>query len=85
VGYFKLGIDLKTEKPSPSKIKESVEIILGDRLYKNNVTRLAKEFEDYDPAWLSEKYVDEIISRQERSTRATFLRMIRRHAEEKVY
>ena len=42
-----------------------------------------KEFEDYDPAWLCEKYVDEIISKQERSTRATFLRMIRRH-EEKV-
>jgi UDP:flavonoid glycosyltransferase YjiC (YdhE family) len=85
IGYFKLGVDLKTEKPSPSQIKESVEIILRNRLYKNNVTRLAKEFEDYDPAWLCEKYVDEIISKQERSIRATFLRMIRRHAEEKVY
>jgi len=85
IGYFKLGIDLKTEKPSPSKIKEAVETVLRDRLYKNNVVKLAKEFEDYDPAWLSEKYVDEIISRQERSTRATFLRMIRKHAEEKVY
>src|SRR4029079_9111821 len=85
IGYFKLGIDLKTEKPSSSQIKENVEIILLDQRYRNNVTRLAKEFEDYDPAWLCEKYVDEIISKQERSTRATFLRMIRRHAEEKVY
>jgi len=85
IGYFKLGVDLKTEKPSPLQIKENVEIILRDQLYRNNVTRLAKEFEDYDPAWLCEKYVDEIISKQERSTRATFLRMIRRHAEEKVY
>jgi len=85
IGYFKLGVDLKTEKPSPLQIKENVEIILRDQLYRSNVTRLAKEFEDYDPAWLCEKYVDEIISKQERSTRATFLRMIRRHAEEKVY
>ena len=85
IGYFKLGIDLKTERPSPSQIKESIEAILQDRAYKNNVVKLAKEFEDYDPAWLTEKYVDEIMSKQERSTRATFLRMIRKHAEEKVY
>ena len=85
IGYFKLGIDLKTERPSPSQIKESIEAILQDRAYKNNVVKLAKEFQDYDPAWLTEKYVDEIMSKQERSTRATFLRMIRKHAEEKVY
>jgi len=85
IGYFKLGIDLKTEKPSPSQVKESVRTILKDRLYKNNVVKLAKEFDDYDPAWSCEKYVDELISKQERNTRATFLRMIRKHAEEKVY
>jgi len=85
IGYFKLGIDLKTEKPSALQIKEGVETILRDRVYRNNVAKLAKEFQDYDPAWLTEKYVDELISRQERSTRATFLRMIRKHAEEKVY
>jgi len=85
IDYFKLGIDLKTEKPSPSKIREAVETVLRDRLYRNNVVKLAREFEDYDPSWLCEKYVDEIMSRQERSTRATFLRMIRKHAEEKVY
>src|SRR4029078_4033986 len=69
IGYFKLGIDLKTEKPSSSQIKESTEIILRDRIYKSNVVKLAEEFEDYDPEWLTEKYVDEIMSRQERSTR----------------
>lgn len=85
IGYFKLGVDLKTERPSALQIREGVETILRNRSYKNNVVKLAREFEDYDPAWLCEKYVDELISRQERSTRATFLRMIRRHAEEKVY
>jgi len=85
IGYFKLGIDLKTEKPSSSQIKENVETILQSRIYKTNVVKLAQEFEDYDPEWLCEKYVDELMSKQERSTRATFLRMIRKHAEEKVY
>jgi hypothetical protein len=62
-----------------------VETILQSRIYKTNVVKLAQEFEDYDPEWLCEKYVDELMSKQERSTRATFLRMIRKHAEEKVY
>jgi UDP:flavonoid glycosyltransferase YjiC (YdhE family) len=85
IGYFKLGVNLKTEKPSPTQIRQGVEAILQNRLYRRNVIKLASEFEDYDPAWLTEKYADELISRQERSTRATFLRMIRKHAEEKVY
>jgi len=85
IGYFKLGVNLKTEKPAPAQIKASVDTILQNRLYKANVVRLASEFEDYDPEWLTEKYMEELMSRQERSTRATFLRMIRKHAEEKVY
>jgi len=85
IGYFQLGIDLKTERPSPTQIFESVKTILENPLYRRNVSKLANEFEDYDPAWLTEKYMDELMSRQERSTRATFLRMIRKHAEEKVY
>ncbi len=85
IGYFKLGVDLKTEKPSPTQIREGIETILQNRVYRRNVIKLASQFEDYDPAWLTEKYTDELISRQERSTRATFLRMIRKHAEEKVY
>ena len=85
IGYFQLGIDLKTERPSPAQIFESVKTILENPLYRRNVSKLANEFEDYDPAWLTEKYMDELMSRQERSTRATFLRMIRKHAEEKVY
>jgi len=85
IGYFQLGIDLKTERPSPAQIFESVKTILQNPLYRRNVSKLANEFEDYDPAWLTEKYMDELMSRQERSTRATFLRMIRKHAEEKVY
>jgi UDP:flavonoid glycosyltransferase YjiC (YdhE family) len=85
IGYFKLGINLRTEKPTSSQIKSNVEIILQDKTYKNNVVKLANEFEQYNPARLFEKYVNELLSRQEKSTRATFLRMIQKYAEEKVY
>jgi len=85
VGYFKLGINLRTEKPSVSQIKANVELILANKTYKNNVRKLAREFEQYDPALLCEKYVNQLISKQEDSTRATFLRMVQKYAEEKVY
>jgi UDP:flavonoid glycosyltransferase YjiC (YdhE family) len=85
IGYFKLGINLKTERPAPSQIKAAVEAILRDQTYKNSVDRLAKEFEEYDPALLCEKYVNELLPKQEKNTRATFLRMIQKYAEEKVY
>jgi len=85
IGYFKLGINLKTEKPSPSQIKANVEIIFRNPVYRNNVARLAEEFEEYNPTWLCEKYLNDIFLKQDRSTRATFFQMIRKYAEEKVY
>jgi UDP:flavonoid glycosyltransferase YjiC (YdhE family) len=85
VGYFKLGINLRTERPSASQIKRNVEIILQEQAFKKNVVKLAEEFEQYEAARLCEKYVTDLLSKEERSTRATFLRMIRKYAEEKVY
>jgi len=85
IGYFKFGVNLKTEKPAASQIKSGVELILRDKSYKNNVVKLAKEFEQYDPAALCEKYVNELLSKHEKGTRATFLKMIQKYAEEKVY
>jgi UDP:flavonoid glycosyltransferase YjiC (YdhE family) len=85
VGYFKLGINLRTEKPTPSQIKTNVEIVLNDALYKHNVTKLAEEFEQYNAAWRVEHYVNELLLKAERNTRSTFLRMIQTHAEQKVY
>ena len=85
VDYFKLGINLRTEKPAPSQIKTHVEIVSSNAIYKNNITKLAEEFEQYNPAWRAEHYVNELLLKQERSTRATFLRMVEKYAEEKVY
>jgi UDP:flavonoid glycosyltransferase YjiC (YdhE family) len=48
VGYFKLGVNLKTEKPSPSQLKKAVEEVFANNSYKKNVSRLAKEFAEYD-------------------------------------
>jgi MGT family glycosyltransferase len=49
VGYFKLGINLKTEKPSVLQLRKSVEEILSSDVYSQNVKRLSEEFKKYDP------------------------------------
>lgn len=60
VGYFKLGIDLKTEFPRPEQIKQSVEKVLSNSVYKINVKNLSQEFSSYNPQLLCEKYVNEV-------------------------
>lgn len=61
VGYFNLGIDLKTEKPTPQQVKESVTAVLLNDTYKKAVKKLAAEFNRYDPFLLCEQYVAEIL------------------------
>jgi MGT family glycosyltransferase len=61
VGYFKLGINLKTEHPKPEQIRKSVEKILSDKSYKENVLKLQEEFSRYSPQELCEHYVYESI------------------------
>ncbi len=57
VGYFKLGINLKTEKPSATQIKKAVEKVLAGGLYRKNVQRLSQEFRQYHPGELGASHI----------------------------
>lgn len=61
VGYFRLGVNLKTEWPSPGKIKRAVGEIMANGQYKMNVERLSAEFSQYNPLQLIEEYVYEAM------------------------
>jgi UDP:flavonoid glycosyltransferase YjiC (YdhE family) len=61
IGYFRVGINLKTERPKPARIKKSVETILSDDTYKQNVSRLKEEFNNYSTLALCEQYISEIL------------------------
>lgn len=61
VGYFKLGINLGTEKPTAAQIKSAVETVLADSTYRDNVKALSKEFSQYEPNSLCASYVAEIM------------------------
>jgi MGT family glycosyltransferase len=64
IGYFKVGINLKTETPSASQIRKSVEQILTDRTYKRHVQRLGTEFNQYDSDAICEKYIRELLDKR---------------------
>jgi UDP:flavonoid glycosyltransferase YjiC (YdhE family) len=83
VGYFKLGINLRTEKPTARQIKRSVEEVFRNDIYKKNITRLAGEFQQYNPLGLTAKYVSGLLSK--RSTKSSFLKLIEKYSQEKIY
>ncbi|HEX8357337.1 MAG TPA: nucleotide disphospho-sugar-binding domain-containing protein, partial [Segetibacter sp.] len=62
VGYFKLGINLKTERPAPQQVRKAVEEIFSNADYKQNVTRLAKEFTEYDANEQTELFVRKLTA-----------------------
>ncbi|MBC7887111.1 MAG: glycosyltransferase [Ferruginibacter sp.] len=61
VGYFKLGVNLKTEKPSPAQLKTAVAEVFNNGIYKKNVEQLSKEFREYDSYELCAGYVNELL------------------------
>lgn len=48
VGYFKIGYNLGTEKPTPAQIRKAVNDVVNDGSYRKNVEALAREFSGYN-------------------------------------
>jgi UDP:flavonoid glycosyltransferase YjiC (YdhE family) len=68
IGYFNIGINLKTEKPKSEQIYKAVnEVLLNDK-YKKNITALKEEFARYNAFELVEQFVQEVTeaTRQEK-------------------
>ena len=63
IGYFKLGINLKTETPAPAKIRKAVNEVIKNNIYRENVEKLSEQFTQYDPNELCAKYVAELTQK----------------------
>jgi UDP:flavonoid glycosyltransferase YjiC (YdhE family) len=61
IGYFKYGINLKTETPLPSQIRAAVHEVINNEMYQQNIKRLAEEFSHYQPNELCAKYVATLL------------------------
>jgi len=71
VGYFKLGVNLKTDTPTAAQILDAVDKVLASPAYRENVVRLAKEFAAYKPYELCAEYVAEMIGAPSPAGRTT--------------
>jgi UDP:flavonoid glycosyltransferase YjiC (YdhE family) len=49
VGYNRLGVDLRSERPKPARIRAAVQRVLADPTYAANVAALRAELDSYDP------------------------------------
>jgi MGT family glycosyltransferase len=61
IGYFELGVNMGTEKPSPTQVKTAVEKVFTNPTYRNNVMQLSREFSQYDPYQLCASYVASLM------------------------
>ncbi len=60
VGYFKLGINMRTENPKPEKLRKAVDDVLSNPLYRKNVEALSKEFLEYNAPALCEAFISKL-------------------------
>lgn len=61
VGYFKLGVNLGTERPKRWQLEQGAKEIWANPIYKENLARLQQEFKQYDPHALTEQYLREAV------------------------
>lgn len=61
VGYFGLGINLKTERPKPAQLRKAIEEVTSNIQYQKNVMKLKDEFSRYNPFELSEQYIKQLL------------------------
>lgn len=67
IGYFNIGIDLKTETPDAKTIYDGVYEILHDKTYQENVTELSQKIKRYDGNRLCAKYIGDLLVKQQSS------------------
>lgn len=66
VGYNRLGLDLRTERPKPARIRAAVARVLSDSTYRTNVTALRAELDALQPVARIEAALTEATGTVER-------------------
>jgi len=60
VGYFNLGINLRTDRPKAEKIKKVVSEVLANPAYRENVAARAATFAEYQPPILCAQFINNL-------------------------
>ena len=64
IGYFELGINLKTEKPKAAAVRSAVESIMSNAVYWQKVSQLSKEFSNYQANQLAAGYTAGLLQQK---------------------
>ena len=70
VVYFKLGINLKTERPSSKQIRDAVGQVVNNTHYRKNIAALSQEFSRYNPDMLTQRYVEQLLPKSSVTVRS---------------
>ncbi|GAB3996722.1 glycosyltransferase [Spirosoma daeguense] len=65
LSYFGLAVRLNTETPKANRIRQSVEEVLNQSEYRNNVAQLAGEFNQYATLSLCEQHLIDVLVEHE--------------------
>lgn len=79
VGYFNLGINLKTEKPTSEQIKKAVNEVIGNGIYYRSVKELSEEFKEYKPNELFAEHAASLLKKHRKKAGT------RKQLEEAIY
>ncbi|MBB3037116.1 glycosyltransferase [Hoyosella altamirensis] len=63
IGYHRLGVDLRTERPSARQIRAALQKVLADKQISGNVARIRTELEAYRPYEIIDKRLAELAAR----------------------
>ncbi|WP_232540823.1 glycosyltransferase [Spirosoma endbachense] len=66
VGYFKLGVNLKTETPKQEQVRQGVEQVLANETYRQQVRRMGLEFRQYNSNILATRAISTLLQRQQK-------------------
>ncbi len=61
IGYFGLGINLETDRPTPGQVKKAVTALMADPAYRQRIDTLRKELTGYDTLPVCEGYIRELL------------------------
>jgi UDP:flavonoid glycosyltransferase YjiC (YdhE family) len=64
VGYFKLGVDLKTDYPTAAQIKKAVATVSNNAVYYDNVRELCEELHTYNSNQILTDSIEEVLAKR---------------------
>ena len=68
VGYCGVGVNLKTETPTPGQIRRAVEQVLTDGTYHRNLRNMSREFAGLNTNELAVQFISNLVEEQAQPT-----------------